>query len=224
MAIAFQGFNAYYGIGVTSASGPITTTGSDVTIVMESVTNGGVAANTPTFDGVAFTQVGSPYVIPSGPGAGNYMQTWILPNAHIGAGLTLQITSAASGFLGFAVTWYSGTDSVQPDNFTPHTSSTGTSFSPSVTTTYNNSWIVVTGQQPSGTFSAGSGTVDRGQVIGYIFDSNGAVAAGSNTLNMNQTPSALATYIILGIKEKNATGAFTPTPLIHMMQITGGNM
>lgn len=222
MAIAYQGTDFNIAFATTTVSKSITTSGSDVTLVVMGATNGGAVTNTPTFNGTNFTQVGSAFTIPSGPGAGNILQTWVLPSAFIGTA-TLTLTQSATSLIAFSVTWYSGTDASQPDNFTAHTSGTGTAFTPTVTTAFNNSWIIAMGQQ-AGTLSAGASTIDRQQNIGYTFDSNGARSIGSNSLNLNVTPSNLLTYITLGLKEKNATGAFTPTPLIHMMQITGGNM
>lgn len=217
MAIAYQGTDFNIAFATTTVSKSITTSGSDVTLVMFSVTNGGAATNTPTFNGVSFTRVGTTYVMVGGPSAGNYYDVWVLPNAYIGTA-TVTLTQAATSLIAFAVTWYSGTDASQPDGFTAQTESTNTTFSPSVTTSFNNSWTIVQGQQ-AGTFSAGSGTTSRQFNIGYTFDSNGGVSPGSNTLNMSTTPSSVCSYLILGLKEKNAAGGSSFSPRMSLLGV-----
>lgn len=86
---------------------------------------------------------------------------------------------------------YTGVNQVTPiDAYTTQTGS-GTSFSPSITTTQNNCYLVFNGQQNQATPSAGTGTIVRQVILGSRFLGDGAApTAGVNSLTFTVSPSA----------------------------------
>lgn len=174
MAIAFQGTDYNFAFPGTNISKNITTTGSNVTIVLfiGSQSTGSTVA-TPTYNGASFTLVGSWYNV----GGGYYNSMWVLPNASIGT-YSLSVTQSTNVGFYMAAMWYSGTKNTWSNNYTAWANQTGTSISQSATPTVAGCWLVTCENVGGGT--AGANTVLRQSNIGNQFDSNGTVInAGS---------------------------------------------
>ncbi|HNG97742.1 MAG TPA: hypothetical protein PLW93_05710, partial [Candidatus Absconditabacterales bacterium] len=134
-----------------------TCTGTDRAIVVNVGTDGNKVSGV-TYAGVSLTLVGS-Y---TADGAGNGTTCWVLANPASGAN-NVVITTSSSATIMCQIASYTGVDQGSPvGSSVTNGPTTTTSFTQTVTTTVNNSWLVMCGKGRSGnTLTAGSNTFIR---------------------------------------------------------------
>jgi hypothetical protein len=178
-----------------ASSCSVTTSGSNRALV--AFVHGEVGTdNTPTctYGGTSMTLVDKVQT-PSD----RWMYGFLLINPASGSN-----TLSCSGptFIRILAASYTGVQqSGQPDNHTTNSASSATSLSTTYTVNHNNAWIVQNAYASGGTVSGGSGYTARGNNVdsGQIFDSNGPVSSGSNTVAFSDSGSAQLSQIIISL-------------------------
>jgi len=183
-----------------------TCTGSNLYLLVGVWVGGGNTISGVTYNGVAMTQLGT-------ANASNSRKPYLFGLANPATGANNVVVSASGTTLIYAVSEsYTGTSSTQPDgtantgNVTNQASITGT-----VTVTQNNCWLVMfvnSGTDDAlGSGSAGAGTTLRiqGDSNSSLYDSNGTVSTGAqslvatltggNTDDMGQVTISLAPFV-----------------------------
>lgn len=205
-AIAFENKTAASTVNPTPLSFSCTSSGTDRIAFVSATSNGGFTVSSVTYNGVAMTQVGS-----KSDGPTQYL--YYIVNPPTGAS-TVTITTTGSAVAGSCST-YSGVDQTTPiDNSTTTGTVTTTSFSSTVTVNTNNSWTLATSRAASASaLTAGAGTTLRNQVEatffggGGIWDSNGPLSTGANTLTVTSASQQFGGAIMVSIKPSGSATA-----------------
>jgi hypothetical protein len=172
-----------------------------------------------TFNGDSATFVNKRLM--TGAAAGQYINMWYLLNPDV---TTANITVTSSGNLGGFITGVSYTgvlQSTQPDVELTNGSTSTTSLTTTLTTTVDNDWIMGYAYH-NGTVVAGANTTLRGgpNAVLQSFDTNAAqTPAGNHSVTTTRSPADFAGHVTAAFKP---AVSFTPTPMMHMMGITGG--
>lgn len=201
------GFNAgLYGIQVDATSdGGQTTVANSLTwahtctgtnlILVVGLTNGADDTTGVTYNGVALTAGPA-----RAPTAGNEgAELWFLENPATGANnIVASRTGTTSRLSGIAVSYTGAAQTGQPDSSNTGATASGTSLSISTTVVAENCWLVMMTDTSAGGEAAGAGTVLReaGSDASDLWDSNGAVAAGSRALAITATSGNLVGAIM----------------------------
>lgn len=147
-----------------------------------------------TYGGVAMTQLGKRAADASG-----YIYLYGLVNPATGANNVVATSSASVEWYGEAVS-YNGVNQTTPFPDTAVTStSTGTSFTGTITTTVADSWVVLQGRNSVGGPTAGANTTLRVASPSpdvWFLDSNAGRATGSNNLAWSFGTSETCYWII----------------------------
>lgn len=154
-----------------------------------------------TYNGAAMTQVGTSQSSGAGP---DYVTVWCLVAPTSGANNAV-VSRAAGNFINSAWASYTGVAQTCTPDATTSFNQALTSYSPNVTTTADNAWLITGARGGSGSLTAGASTLLRiGSTGGgdvQILDSNGPrTPAGSQSLTLDD-----ASGPIWG-----AMGAFAP--------------
>ncbi len=203
----------------TSCTYSFTVTGSNTFLFCNSTsyaTNPG--AVTMTYGGVSMTQIGSTQNVVS-----DYSYAFYLVNPATGANNLVNTTgtSLTNGFYTHceSYTGVGGTDGTNQ--------STGTSVTTkacTVTTTFdNNEWLIggVSSYFGRG-YTAGASTIVRGgDSQGWVGDSNGTVAVGSNTLTFNTASADNDGIDCIAIKQSVDPAIISPMILIKQTTLKG---
>jgi hypothetical protein len=174
-------------LGASPRSNSHTCTGSNlVLVVFTLITSASDLVTGVTYNSVAMSKVD--FITRSD--AGDYsISSWCLINPATGANNVTATTS--SGTVGFLVSSFSGCGQTsQPDSHNTGSTGVATSITVSSTIVEANSWQVMGMGDSGGSESAGTGTTKRisGTPGGSaLFDSNGALSAGSHSLIGNWT-------------------------------------
>lgn len=160
-----------------------------------------------TYAGQPMTLLGTSAIVPVG---GSSLQVWYLASPASGSN---QIALTGTGVQFYAISVYSGVSQSAPINASASSTQTGgTSFSSSVTSTVASTWTLGLISSNGATLTAGTGTTQRTDLSGSQgkwFDSNGTVAAGSNSLSVTASASNYAAVMIALAPVPAATnGAF----------------
>lgn len=205
MAIQFDSSTApAYSGAATTVTFSHTCSGTDRILFVHGTGNQSPTSTlSATYNGVSMTEVNRS-LDSVGTGVPTYL--WYMINPPTGAN-NVVVTSSSNGVVGSAVS-YTGVNQTTPipeSNATPLNTST-TSMTKSLTTTVNNSWLVMTFRTGSGsTLTAGAGTSVRTQPeivafgAGSFIDSNSALATGSNTLGVTCTSQFFGGQIIVSL-------------------------
>lgn len=181
-----------------------------------------------TCNGVAMTKIGVQYV-DTGP-YGNNTSLWGLLGPTTG-NIVATRTNTGDGMM-IGAELLAGVDqSVAVSSIVTNSIANGTfstpQASPSVTSP-TNGWVAMSTYISIGppAATAGTGTKLRqtvtGAEYGYLFDSNGGVT-GSTSLNAVRTTTAKYAMVVAAVAVSPASStSFTPTPMLHMVQMTGG--
>lgn len=143
-----------------------------------------------TYAGVSLTKIGSE----STDGANNSTSTWVLANPASGAN-NVVITTTSNGIIMCEIASYTGVNQASPVwASVTNWPTTTTSWTQTLTTTADNSWLVMCAKGRSGnTVTAGANTFVRVTVEVlftwlFIADSNSAqTPTGSKSLNVTST-------------------------------------
>lgn len=194
-----SGTNRVLTVGVTGSSTP-----SDVTGVVWD--QGGTNQ--------ALTQIGSQQ---AGGGGLRYLSFWYVV-APTSGNKTLRVTRTTSGadLLMVATSSYTGVDQVSPiDSHADH-ATTATPQTETTTVVTSNCWLVTVISDTSGSPAAGASTTKRaddgvsGVGVTGIFDSNGTVGTGSQSLHT--TSAASAAWNIASLKPAAGGGGGVSMP------------
>ncbi len=113
-------------------------------------------------------------------GTTNFTYLYMKVGAKTGANNIVVSFTGTGNFFVTATSYSGGATSGQPDNSTTGGTANGTGFTGSLTPVASNCWIVLAAWNNSSSMSAGTGSTLRGTAtVLNIFDSNGAVTAGS---------------------------------------------
>lgn len=221
MAISYDAFSSGGGAGAGPKTFSHTCTGSNLGLFVGiMIQDTGDAVSDVTYNGVTMNSVRN----------GNRSYLYYLQNPATGTN-TVSVTYANSSGNGVSCVSqsYTGAGAVGATNSQSTTSGTQTL---AVTTTVDNSWLVgFTGDfEDGGAFSAGTATTLRGSTnVGGStdisgVDSNGAkTPTGSYSLQTTGNTAFQNRQIVVELTPYTAP-AFTPSPMMHMMGITGGIM
>lgn len=208
MAIAFDTSTGDYETDGTTVWSH-TCTGSDrVLLVGWYEFSSSATLSSITYAGVAMTQLGT---FPA-DGAGGNVYLYGLANPASGAN-DVSITHSASKQVFASSVSYTGVDQTTPFPDTETTTSTfGTSLSASITTSVNNSWLLLVGRSPSRAPTAGTDTnvVKLGTGsgdAGWVLDSTSARATGANSLAWSYDPAQTTYYVLTAFAPAGGGGA-----------------
>lgn len=186
--------------GNTHQSWSHTCTGSNLLLVV-GITGASGADNqtaVPTYNAVNMTQVGSPVLTPSDRYI--YLDTLKAPatGAH-----TVQASFSAGYLEGFSASYSGcGQGSGQPDSSNSGTTTGATSISVATVVVDANCWLVGHINANAGTLTATTNAFARqydSTVPGGIFDSNGTVGTGSQTMKVSNDASRNSALIVISI-------------------------
>ncbi len=209
MAIAYDNSTKASQSSGTSNTFAHTCTGSDLVLIVGTI--GRVSADTitgVTYNSVAMTKI----TAFSGGGEGRWITLWYLANPSTGANNVVATWSASQDFIHCGAVSYTGCKQTGiPDSFATGADA-GNEASHTFTTTVvaSNAWLMLWTKYGL-TPAAGAGTTARqtdGSGLG-IFDSNGTVGTGSQSLIATQTSNNTEGIIIsLAPTAVAATGNF----------------
>ena len=170
--------------------------------------NGSFTISGITYNGVSMTKL----IGRGADGSSGTVETWGLANPSTGAN-NIVITATASGQIFGCSASYTGVDQTTPF---PDTETSGTglsaSWSTSITTSVDQSWVFSTGRSPSKAPSASAGTYLRktngaSGDAGWLLDSNGARSTGSNTLDYTWSGSSTNYWTMTSIAPSSGSVA-----------------
>jgi hypothetical protein len=196
-AIAFQGSGdlGNNNGSTDSLSGSYTVNAASNLLVVAVATLGADDVTGVTYDGVSLTKA-----VQNNAQTGGLERTalWFLVNPPTGSN-TLAISRTSSAFILAVAADYSGAATTgQPDN-TGVNQASASSVTSSLTMNTANSWIMAAACEASDTPAAGSGMTTRTATVTYSnptnFDSNGPLAAGSQSFTIGSTGNS-ATAIV----------------------------
>lgn len=208
MAIAFDASSGSATNGTTSKTVSHTCSASATALFVSVV--GDTAADRitgVTYNGVAMTLVNN--VAPST----RWIYLFYLASPSSGAN-NIVASASASVYVGVAAASYTGTSiTTQPEaNNTNFSVGAATSLGTSVTVATANAWLVMAGKSTAAGLAGGAGTTFRtgdgfggGTGIAGIFDSNGALGAGSQTLTYTANSEALSAVVAAIAPASSAT-------------------
>jgi len=228
MAIAYDA-SAYGNDGgglTTSISWSHTCTGSNLILIVGTVSGSNGNVSGVTYNGVAMTKI---------TGSSGYSSQcgntvfWYLINPPTGSHTVAVTLGSSDTISGVSASYTGASQTSQPDSYHASSNSTGTTYSDSTTTVANNSWVIGYFVNNQGTtISAGSGTTSRVSVSGVAYiianmlaDSNGPqTPAGSATLNATAGASGYWLDSVISISPTASTG-YTRTMSDAIMNSAG---
>lgn len=213
MAIAVDATGAGFAASASSLTFNHDTSGTDVAMVVSMYNWQAVHTITSVvYDGTdSLTQL----VSRTADQTGGKLELWGGIITSIGSTKNIVVTASTSGvqFLDASAS-YTGVDQTTPfpDTETNGTSS-ASSFSESITTSVEDSWVICGGRSPSKAPTAGTDTTVRklnptSGDAGWILDSNSARASGSNAIAWSYSGASTSYWVITAM----APAAAAPTP------------
>lgn len=197
MAIAFDTSSGDYETDGTTVWSH-TCTGSDRALLVGWYEFSSTATVTAvTYNGVSMTELGQV----AADGTGGKVYLYGLANPASGAN-NVSITHSGSKQCFASAASYTGVDQTTPFPDTATTgNNSGNTLTQSVTTSVNQSWLLLVGRSPSRTPTAGTGTnlVKLGTGsgdAGWVLDTTSARSTGSNSLEWTVDP-AQTTYRVM---------------------------
>ena len=188
-------------------------TGSDRLLLVASL----VAQTSQTVTGVTYNAVSMTGSISVAPDSGPnyyYIKLWYLFAPATGAN---NIVATASSNVGMQALSYSGAkQSGFPDASTTVGPSQASPINGTVTVVAADSWMAMFGSDGAGNPTAGTGTTQRGSGTpggAGFFDSNGALAAGSRTLQMTWTGGSTGNAVVVSFAPAAAVTTVTPSAI-----------
>ena len=208
MAIAIDATSEGFESGGTTVTVSHTITGSDTFLWFSTFKfGGGDSVTGVTWNGTSMTQIGKITSDASG-----FTYGYAIATSDTG---THDVVATSSSSVQWFVTnaSYTGVDQTTPNPDTVNNSSaTADSFSESVTTSVDNSWLVIAGRTPGKAPTAGSETIVRklnatSGDAGWTLDSDGArTPAGSEALAWSYSGSSTSYWVMSSIAPAVAAG------------------
>lgn len=216
MAIAFDnGAVVATGSNAGSLSGSFTVTGSNPFLIAYAW--GAIGSDTVSdiqYNGVSLTKIGGT-VCPSDRG----VSMWYLKAPATGSN-TLSVSG--SGLYLLSAASYTGVDQTSPlDSSNTATTTGGNPFTFSTTVVATGCWLVCAGKTNGANPTAGTGTTNRVGNDAGIFDSNGTVGTGSQSLSLSNGTGANLGFIIASFKPAAAAGPANVKSFDGVTQSTG---
>lgn len=218
MAIAYDNsFNASYGgsSGTSKTFSYTVGSGSDRMLFVNVHTDSNVVTGV-TYNGVAMTKV-------LGFATDFYNTIWALVAPATGANNVVITCSSSVNIIPMAIS-YSGCDQNTPTITNSGTTASST-ITVNVTTTADNSWLMgFQRKNAGGAVTAGANTTIRQDDTTYGFttcDSNGPQTP-TGSYGQSLTYSATKWLGVVAFAPVASGGGFTPTPMLHMLQMAGG--
>ncbi len=212
-AIAFNSSSTGYGFPVSSLTVSHTTSGSDRALFCSADVNTGATISTVTYAGTAMLKVSAGITDAAGPVT--YM--YYLLNPTSGAN-NVVVTPSGSTAITLDCFSYTGVDQTSLDATTTVAGATTGSYSQTITTVADNSWIIATSRAGSGlTLTAGANTHILRQPHdalggGGTWDTNSAqTPAGSKTMTVTSGSQLFGGAIVASFKPSGGAPASTPT-------------
>lgn len=206
-------------------------TGSARYLVVGTVFRGGTnrIATAVTYNGVAMTKIGSDQ---TNAGACN-SNIWGLANPASGTNDVVVTYSGSGNTMQVVASSYTGVNQTSAVDTNNGTTGSGTTFSPTVTTTADNCWVILNaGSDAKSAAISGLGTTRQTVTTIQVFgDSNGPITpAGAATFTVTQTSGAWSYEIVALIPAASftatdtctGTDTFLGTPIFTILEtITG---
>lgn len=216
MAIAFvSAATVASGSNTGGLSGSFTVSGANPFLLAYSW--GGFGSDTTsgiTYNGVALTRIGFVQC----PGD-RYVSVWYLAAPATGSNT---LASSGANLYELVAACYSGVDQSSPiDSSNTATTSGGNPFTFSTTVVATGCWLVTAGKTNGANPTAGSGTINRVVNDAGIFDSNGTVGTGSQSLSLSNGTGANLGFVIASIKPAAAAGPANVKTFDGVTQSTG---
>src|ERR1035437_3258145 len=195
--------------GGSSFAQSFAVTGPNPIFLMIVQTNTGedTRVQTPTYNGVAVTEVGRLAITPENQQA--YIAYLLMAPATGTNTIAVTYSPALSVYGNIVVVSYRGASQVnQPDSYGQFNQNSGPIAVTATTTVVNsNCWLV--GFATDGITGAGAGTTHRGGAgTTYAGDSNGTVPTGSQSLQWSTTGITANAAIVIAIKGISSGGLF----------------
>lgn len=194
-----------------------TVTGANAVLVVGSwMFNSSATFSSCTYNGVSMTNL----VNRTTDGTGGDIRILGLANPATGSNNVVITCSSSKQIFGNSVS-YTGVDQTTPFPDTGTSgSSSGTSFSISITTTVDQSWVFACVRSPSRVPTAGADTVVRqtnpiSGDAGWEIDSNAGRSVGSNALNYSYSPSQTSYWTMISIAP-SVDATFVPKVAMFM--------
>lgn len=165
------------------------------------------------------TSNGYLYYIYAGAGTANIVVTRSVTTA------SLYVFGSSYAGVNQSMSWTGGSPT---DATTSGNGSGASNFTGTLTTLTDNSWTIMVCEGDNAALSNGAGsTLRQTQQTGYVAwglaDSNGAkTPAGSTSMTMNCGAGSGYNYVMASFSPVGAGPSFTPTPMLHMLQMAGG--
>lgn len=198
-AIATDAGSDHFTASGTTDTSAHTCTGSDRALLVTIFKFGGADSVTGvTYNSTAQTRLGAVSSDASG-------YTYVYGKEAPSTGANNIVSTSSSSVQWFVTAEsYTGVDQTTPFPQQNSGSSSASSFTASVTTTVNNSWLYLGGRSPSKSPTAGTDTVVRRTNAGsgdaaWILDSNAARATGSNSLAWSYAGASFSYWVLTSI-------------------------
>lgn len=196
MAIAFDAASSDSSDNSTSITIAHTCAGSNRILIVFSQQEQ-VTSCSFTYNGIAMTEF--PTISPLLSAAARELRMFYLVAPATGTHDIVGTKGGGSGAWGVQAASYTGVNqSSIPDASSTHIQASGATMTSSVTTVLANCWLLVGARADSGSLAASTGSTLRGSITenAGIFDSNGPVSAGSNSMVQTMTSGDSASIMI----------------------------
>jgi hypothetical protein len=154
-----------------------------------------------TYNGVSLTDTGITVVKSASNQFTGY--AFYLKSPATGANTLTASRSSSTGDYYLHVATYSGAGTTQPDNAAATTEASSSTMTQTITVNTANSWTVCSAFADGGSLAASTGSTLRGSIINTVtglFDSNAAMAAGSQSMVQTMNGTFKRVGIIMSIK------------------------
>lgn len=139
---------------------------------------------------------------------GRYLYMYAIANPATGVSTITVTASGSPDALGAVEDSYTGMSSTFPDSSNSNASASTTNLTVSTTVVAANSWLVMGGTASAGAVSAGTGATLRQNWATNsrmaLFDSNGTVGTGSQSMTMNTGVADIANVVIASFAPSGA--------------------
>lgn len=183
MAIAFGGYATGSNSGATSLTvASPSVSGSNLIGIVSTFHQTNENISSITWNGASMSFIART----SQEGSTRRIETWYILNPSAGSTNIVVTRGTGSGTLEAHVLYYTGAkQSGQPDASATTNDSGTTTFVSSITTVAANCWSTLITRDLTGNFSASTGaTIRSSSGNPSVFDSNGALSAGSNSMSV----------------------------------------
>jgi len=178
---------------------------------------GAIAATTDILTGITYNGVAMTLVGKGAGGSDRFIYLYVLAAPATGAH-NIVVSSASSYLTGFATSYTGGHQTTPIDSFAVTTTAGADPLPGSTTVVAANCWLVATGRGTQSPVTAGALTTARAQESdfssGGMYDSNGTVATGVRSLEINFSSSGAGAIIVASLAEAGGGGGSAIVPIV----------